>query len=205
MSKEILIFGDSNTAGQSEYDEVRGASFHPDDEHWPHIVQESLPELTVHTRGLPGRFAGDLGERAELHGHTGFVEELGAIGDMQSLRYIVIALGINDLQGDFERSAEQLTRDLGRYAQLAAEYGSTAEMIVIGIPDYKESRYMRSDPARRDAVNSYLDRHFHYIPADDIVCGQDGVHYNRSDHEKIATRVIARIQALEAQKEEKIQ
>ena len=201
MSETLLIFGDSNTAGQLDYDDVRGASYHDADDRWPYIVQSNLPQLVVIERGLPGRFAGNVGDNTELHGHAGFVSELETIDDIASLRYIIVALGINDLQRDFERSAEQLTRDLGRYAQLATECGANAEMIFIGIPDYEESRYMRPDPARRDAVNSYLRDNFRHISAEGIDCGPDRVHYSRSDHEKIATRVITLLQELEIQKE----
>lgn len=202
MSERLLLcFGDSNTAGQEGMigDE---ATFHPKQIQWPNIVQEELDTLTVLQSGRPGRFAGELGDDPALHGHAGFAAELDDIDDLGSVEYVVVALGINDLQKRFESSAEQLKRDLGEYAvYVAGREALNAEVIFIGIPNYTESTYMLPNAERRDMVNDYLKSTFHYIHADDIEHGPDGVHYSVSDHNKIANRVIEYIRQLEKEKE----
>lgn len=190
MSEKVVVcYGDSNTAGQEGMADG-AAVFHPSEAHWPQLVQEALDGFTVVTSGLPGRMAGDIGPDESLHGLRHFEDALEKVKATDQLEYIVVALGVNDLQDHFERSAAMLIADLGAYAAKASSLYPGVQMIFVGIANYHDSQYMSQD-SRRQEVNEYLASHFTYVDAEDIEHGPDGVHYNEHDHAKVAAKVLA--------------
>lgn len=186
--RTILCYGDSNTAGQEGMVGER-AVLHSGDIHWPRLVEQALDDFTVVTDGLPGRLAGDIGPDEGLHGLRHFGGAFQNLPRTGQLEHVIVALGVNDLQDKFERSAMELIADLGMYAAKASALHPGAQVIFVGIADYAESQYMSRD-SRRIEVNEYLAAHFAYVDVEDIQHGPDGVHYNKQDHGKIAMKVL---------------
>ncbi len=114
MRQRILIYGDSNVWGARF-----GGSRVPHSRRWANQVRRMLRgRADITTNGVCGRVAGSFRtDKPHKNGHDYFVECLHAA---LPVGLVIIALGTNDLQQRFHRTADDIIADLTWYAECAS-------------------------------------------------------------------------------------
>ena len=107
--KRILIYGDSNVWGEN----FIGARVRYSDR-WTNRLRKDLRgKARVIADGLPGRVAGEFRtDKPHKNGKATFAKSLSDAGPLD---LIIVALGTNDLQQRFERTASDIIDDLLSY------------------------------------------------------------------------------------------
>lgn len=187
--KRIFIYGDSNVWG----DTFVGPRVWYSDRWVNRLKRELRGKAHIIANGLSGRVAGDFCKaKPYKNGKHAFAEALQQAGNVD---IAIIALGTNDLQQQYSRTAQAIIHDLTDYQKLA--HG--AEVIYILPPAFstgedsgpeftEQSEEIRQEILRdKDSLGEYIELPF--IPL------SDGIHFSIKGH-----RLLARIvkQALEA-------
>ena len=202
--KNILLYGDSNIWGDNF---ITGCRI-PKEKQWATILKESLKDkYEIYQEGLPGRVAGnEETEKTYKNGKDTFISIFRTHAPLDTL---VIALGTNDLQIKYDRSAENIIKDLLWYKEVIEEqyeyledrkkYFKNNKMprIIYILPpnfDYQEraSFVLNQDSEqKRQEVIYYFssNEEFETLLLNDADLFEDGIHLNYKDHEKMAELV----------------
>lgn len=123
--KKILIYGDSNLWG---YNFALNKRLE-DKYQWANLLGEYLgADYTIIQEGLPGRIAGNVDkEKLYKNGKDTFEAIFRSCAPVD---YIIIALGTNDLQKQYDRTVQDIYNDLMWYKEKVKEIYSN--------PVYKE-------------------------------------------------------------------
>ena len=197
--KHILCYGDSNSWGSMSF-----GGRYPDAQQWPVHLQTILgTSFRVFQEGLCGRFAGELqeGSNAFTNGQSPFE---AIYRSAMPLDYLIIALGTNDLKIKYKRSALQIYDDIiwyaKRAAQLSAEYGQTVQVVILAPANFISSKeYFYADSAvHEELLELFMDCKYPLIMLSDLEILEDGVHYTKADHKKVAKVTAEYIKELES-------
>lgn len=188
-SKRVFIYGDSNVWGDS----FVGSRVRYSDRWVNRLKRELRGKAHIIADGLSGRVAGDFCEaKPYKNGKQAFTKALQQAGNLDT---IIIALGTNDLQQQYGRTAQAIIQDLTDYQKLA----DSADVIYLLPPAFstdedsgpeftEQSEAIRQEILQnKEALGDYIELPF--IPL------SDGIHFSIKGH-----RLLARIvkQALEA-------
>jgi lysophospholipase L1-like esterase len=181
--KKIFVYGDSNVWGDNFL-----AGRVPYHLRWTSRLKRSLAGVCVIVaNGVRGRVAGDFRvDKPERNGRTSF-EALYA--QVTPVDIVVVALGTNDLQRQYGRSADDIIDDLLWYKTVAR----TAQVLFIMPPNFDlgensgpefthESEMVRQQVLQRSAA---LGEHI-ITSALDL---SDGVHFSADGHKMMAETV----------------
>lgn len=186
--KQILCYGDSNTWGNGAFSQGRIAF----EKQWPNILQKHLgADYRVIQEGLPGRVAGNLQRyKTFYNGRDVFRAIFLSSAPVDA---IVIALGTNDCQRRYNRTAEQIVHDILWYADEISELQNKnenikPEVLFIAPPNFRSSKdYFNANEATRAAVINFLKKASHnFIFIEDLELTDDGVHFSDRDHQRVA-------------------
>lgn len=188
-SKRVFIYGDSNVWG----DTFGGPRVRYSDRWVNRLKRELRGKARIIADGLSGRVAGEFCEaKPYKNGKQAFTKALQQAGDLDT---IIIALGTNDLQQQYGRTAQAIIQDLIDYQKLT--HG--ANIIYILPPAFstgedsgpeftEQSEAIRQEILQnKEALGEYIELPF--IPL------SDGIHFSAKGH-----RLVARVvkQALKA-------
>lgn len=187
--KRIFIYGDSNVWGDS----FVGSRVRYSDRWVNRLKRELRGKAHIIADGLSGRVAGDFCKaKPYKNGKQAFTKALQQAGNVDT---IIIALGTNDLQQQYGRTAQAIIQDLIEYQKLA----HSATVIYILPPAFstgedsgpeftEQSEAIRQEILQnKEALGEYIELPF--IPL------SDGIHFSAKGH-----RLVARVvkQALKA-------
>ena len=188
-SKSVFIYGDSNVWG----DTFVGPRVRYSDRWVNRLKRELRGKARIIADGLSGRVAGDFCKvKPYKNGKQAFTKALQRAGNVD---IIIIALGTNDLQQQYGRTAQTIIQDLTDYQKLA----DSADVIYLLPPAFstgedsgpeftEQSEEIRQEILRdKDSLGEYIELPF--IPL------SDGIHFSAKGH-----RLVARVvkQALKA-------
>ena len=187
--KRIFIYGDSNVWGDS----FVGSRVRHSDRWVNRLKRELRGKAHIIADGLSGRVAGDFCKvKPYKNGKQAFAKALQRAGNVD---IIIIALGTNDLQQQYSRTAQAIIHDLTDYQKLA--HGATVIYILPPTfstgedsgPEFTEqSEAIQQEILQnKEALGEYIELPF--IPL------SDGIHFSAKGH-----RLVARVvkQALKA-------
>ncbi len=187
--KRIFIYGDSNVWG----DTFVGPRVRYSDRWVNRLKRELRGKAHIIANGLSGRVAGDFCKaKPYKNGKHAFAEALQQAGNVD---IAIIALGTNDLQQQYSRTAQAIIHDLTDYQKLA--HG--AEVIYILPPAFstgedsgpeftEQSEEIRQEILRdKDSLGEYIELPF--IPL------SDGIHFSAKGHRLVARAVKQALKA----------
>ena len=200
--KKVLIYGDSNTWGDNF---ITGKRI-PNENQWPNILSKKLgSNYKVLQEGLPGRLAGDEEEKKYKNGRDTFIAtfKINAPIDI-----VIIALGTNDLQIKYNKSAKKVIEDLLYYKAAINELycdkddrkkyflndiKPTIKYILPFNFDYKKNASIifneNSEQKRLEIIKYFMDNNIDSVVLEEIDLFEDGIHLNYSGHEKMAKKM----------------
>lgn len=188
MKTRILIYGDSNTWGH------RGIpGRYKTTQQWPNILAALLgDEYEIIQEGLSGRTAGDLElSKAHRNGRAGFEATMRTANPVN---YTIIALGTNDTKRRYAQTAAQVIANLDWYDQRIREYTEESPhasgyrgTFYLGLADFKLATF--DEDTARTVNQGLLETKPFFIPIANIEHGVDGLHYTKTDHQKVAQTV----------------
>lgn len=117
MKQSVLCFGDSNTWGYNPKDGSR----YPANIRWTGLLQQKLgQDFTVIEEGLNGRTTAINELERPMRSAADILPVL--IESHRPLDFIVLMLGTNDLKTHFNRSAEQIAKDLSHLCAVIKQH-----------------------------------------------------------------------------------
>jgi lysophospholipase L1-like esterase len=202
--KTILVYGDSNTYGQTSWPYL-GEPRLPYDQRWTSHVQHHFEgQIRLIAEGLGGRTAGNLqGDKdayrnGQEHFQTIFCSH-------QPVDILVIALGTNDCQLRYARTAQQIYQDLLWYQKVIGKYGAldfaTPRVVYITPPIFRVSdgdMYYGGRNIVRDELVMHMaqSEDMNIIRLDDVELSDDGVHFSAAGHQQVALAVEEALEAM---------
>lgn len=200
--KTILIYGDSNTWGAKAWMKSR----YPADERWTNILQEKLgKDYKISAHGLVGRYAGDFTylKQPLLNGQLPYEAIYKATAPVD---IVVIALGGNDLNDKYDRSAETIVKDILWYEDKTKTLLGDDKMptfVYILQPSFagsfdgpfgKESFSVE----KRKIVNAELKKKVkNYVELENADLSDDELHFSPKGHQQMAQAVYEKIMEIE--------
>jgi lysophospholipase L1-like esterase len=200
--KHILCYGDSNTWGSMAF-----GGRYDDAVQWPQLLgaglQKSGLSYKVIQEGLCARTAGttEKGSSTYLNGQVAFE---AIYRSAMPLDYLVIALGTNDLKSKYKRTAQQIFDDILWYAQKAhaiqKEQGGDVRVVILAPANFISKKdYFYAEISKLEELQElFMECNYHYIMVSDLEITEDGVHYTKSDHQRVAKVVTQKIKELES-------
>jgi hypothetical protein len=190
--KRIFIYGDSNVWG----DTFVGPRVRYSDRWVNRLKRELRGKAHIIANGLSGRVAGDFCKaKPYKNGKHTFAEALQQAGNVD---IVIIALGTNDLQQQYGRTAQAIIHDLTDYQKLA--HG--ANIIYILPPAFstgedsgpeftEQSEEIRQEILRdKDSLGEYIE-----LP---LMPLSDGIHFSAKGHRLLARIVKNALKARQA-------
>lgn len=190
--KRIFIYGDSNVWGDS----FVGSRVRYSDRWVNRLKRELRGKAHIIADGLSGRVAGDFCKvKPYKNGKQAFAKALQRAGNVD---IIIIALGTNDLQQQYGRTAQAIIHDLTDYQKLA--HG--ANIIYILPPAFstgedsgpeftEQSEEIRQEILRdKDSLGEYIE-----LP---LMPLSDGIHFSAKGHRLLARIVKNALKARQA-------
>lgn len=191
-SKRVFIYGDSNVWG----DTFVGPRVRYSDRWVNRLKRELRGKAHIIANGLSGRVAGDFCKaKPYKNGKHTFAEALQQAGNVD---IVIIALGTNDLQQQYGRTAQAIIHDLIDYQKLA--HG--ANIIYILPPAFstgedsgpeftEQSEEIRQEILRdKDSLGEYIE-----LP---LMPLSDGIHFSAKGHRLLARIVKNALKARQA-------
>lgn len=190
--KRIFIYGDSNVWGDS----FVGSRVRHSDRWVNRLKRELRGKAHIIADGLSGRVAGDFCKaKPYKNGKHTFAEALQQAGNVD---IVIIALGTNDLQQQYGRTAQAIIQDLIDYQKLAHDTNviyilppafSTGEE---SGPEFTEqSEEVRQEILRhKDSLGEYIE-----LP---LMPLSDGIHFSAKGHRLVARVVKNALKARQA-------
>ena len=188
-SKRVFIYGDSNVWGDS----FVGSRVRYSDRWVNRLKRELRGKAHIIADGLSGRVAGDFCEaKPYKNGKQAFTKALQQAGNLDT---IIIALGTNDLQQQYGRTAQAIIQDLTDYQKLA----DSADVIYLLPPAFstgedsgpeftEQSEEIRQEILRdKDSLGEYIE-----LP---LMPLSDGIHFSAKGHRLVAHAVKQALKA----------
>lgn len=202
--KHILVYGDSNVWGSTEYDEHGRLNR---DERWAGRVRNLLgDDFEIIEAGYPGRCAGSFEKARERdkdydgHEHYEIIFKSATPIDL-----VIIALGTNDLKKKYERSTETIVDDLlwfeGRTHYMEDYNGKLPEFLYI-LPPKAENQvgwFEMDEDERKKLITLMKEKVENWVDLDTVALTGDGVHFSVEGHEDIANRVVEKIRSMDGE------
>lgn len=202
--KTILVYGDSNTWGQTGWP-FNGEPRLAYNQRWTGQIARQLgDEAKIIEEGLGGRTAGDIQE-GDTKYRNGQVYFKAAFRSHEPIDVLVVALGTNDCQVRYSRTAEQIYEDLSFYQQEAGElhlkeYKMPKVVFVLPPPFNAEPdnayflnrEHVRNELARLMTVSKDMD----VIDAGEVSLASDGVHFSAEGHKQMADAVVNKLKEI---------
>lgn len=190
--KRIFIYGDSNVWGDS----FVGSRVRYSDRWVNRLKRELRGKAHIIADGLSGRVAGDFCKaKPYKNGKQAFTKALQQAGNVDT---IIIALGTNDLQQQYGRTAQAIIQDLIEYQKLA----HSATVIYILPPAFstgedsgpeftEQSEAIRQEILQnKEALGEYIE-----LP---LMPLSDGIHFSAKGHRLLARIVKNALKARQA-------
>lgn len=190
--KRIFIYGDSNVWG----DNLVGSRVRYSDRWVNRLKQELRGKAHIIADGVSGRVAGDFCKaKPHKNGKQAFTKALQQAGNVDT---IIIALGTNDLQQQYGRTARAIIQDLTNYQKLV----DSADVIYLLPPVFstgedsgpeftEQSEAIRQGILQsKEALGEYIELPF--IPL------SDGTHFSTKGHRLVARIVKNTLKARQA-------
>ena len=202
--KRILIYGDSNVWGDNLLT-GRRISY---EKQWVHILKQYFDnDIIIFQEGLPGRIAGNY--LLDFPYKNGLDSFLSIMKSHSPLDIIIIALGTNDLNVFYHRTAKELFDDLYSYYYLVEEdynnpryhdkyYDSFPKFLYVLPPTLSLSSDMFNDESRKvrmDVLSYFNHIHIPYL-IDDQFTFSDEIHLDEKGHERMAKLVYEKLKDL---------
>ena len=196
IMKTILVYGDSNTWGQTSDD-----SRYQTDERWTSVLKKSLgEEYEVVSAGLSGRIAGSY----EI------VEPIKRGKDSFEVIYrqafpidlLIISLGTNDIKDRYDISAEDISQDLLWYSEKVKEWKDYKErdlspQILYILPaNFDEMKFSGSVAKKRQIIQILQSLNREFIVPENIDVSEDGVHFSAKGHLQMANIVSNKLKEM---------
>jgi len=197
--KSVLIYGDSNVYGVAQFSKGRLAH----DQQWPILASAMLgDDWCVVPQGLPGRVAGDYvtGEREYWNGRSAYQ---GTCKSALPVDYVIIALGTNDLQSRYERSAQQIRQDLSWYIaatrQYAEDYHKESPKLIYMLPfSFRPNEYFVASREKWEELRQMeWPEGAEVVIIDNPDIGPDGVHLSVQGHKTVAEYIANKLKEME--------
>ena len=181
--KRIFIYGDSNAWGDNFVGpRVRYSA------RWVNRLKRELRgKAHIIADGVPGRVAGDFCKtKPHKNGKQAFAKALQRAGNVD---IIIIALGTNDLQQQYGRTARTIIQDLTDYQKLV----DSTDVIYLLPPAFstgedsgpeftEQSEAIRQEILQnKEALGEYIE-----LP---LIPLSDGIHFSAKGH-RLLTRVV---------------
>lgn len=202
--KTILIYGDSNTWGQTGWPFVDTPRLESK-ERWTTQLQGLLGSgYEVIAEGLGGRTAGDVqvGDDKYRNGARHFK---AIFKSHEPVSTLLFALGTNDCQTRYGRSAEDIYSDLRNLKERAEECSLNeypSPIVVFVVPPKFTVEADNIYFGGREAVRYQLADLMINAPGllcidpGDIDCAADGVHFSTTGHTQMAKVVASKIREI---------
>ena len=202
--KTVLVYGDSNTYAQTNWPYM-GAPRLPYEERWTSRVQHHFEgQVLVLPEGLGGRTAADVqsGDDAHRNGRAYFQ---AIFCSHQPVDVMVVALGTNDCQARYGRSAPQIHNDLLWYQGVVAKLSSPdfviPKVVYVVPPRFhvnNDDEYFGGREAIRDELAMLMTQStdMDVVRLDDIATSLDGVHLSSEGHRQMAIAVEEKLKEM---------
>ena len=190
--KRIFIYGDSNVWG----DNLVGSRVRYSDRWVNRLKRELRGKAHIIADGVSGRVAGDFCKaKPHKNGKQAFTKALQQAGNVDT---IIIALGTNDLQQQYGRTARAVIQDLTNYQKLV----DSADVIYLLPPAFstgedsgpeftEQSEEMRQEILRnKETLGEYIELPF--------ISLSDGIHFSAKGHRLVARAVKQALKARQA-------
>lgn len=199
--RKLLCYGDSNTWGQKSFVWEK----YPDNLIWTSLIEKS-GSVTVLNEGLCGRTAGDID--LERPFHNGLSHFLSHAYSKWPFDALIIALGTNDLQARFARSAKDIYSDLMSYfkklAFMEEDDGITNLDVCFMTPPMLNKEVGRGESfeeadkkiieLKELLISNQSVLKYSVIDITGIqVRSDDGLHFSPHEHQQVADEVSKRI------------
>lgn len=219
-AKRILVFGDSNSWGWKAKLEAFPVERFGDDERWAGVMAKALGEdYTVIVDGLSGRttdldFGQDLGALAaeDFNGAKDLPEVLAK---NLPLDLVVVMLGTNDAQAQFDRNADQVAQGAMHLVDIVRNinggvlttYGTPKVLLVTPPPmgDISKTPLSANVAGGVEISRQFADAFdraakLANVPVFDAgsvigTSGVDGIHFTAEEHAILGKAVAKQIQA----------
>ncbi|MCK6265682.1 SGNH/GDSL hydrolase family protein [Vibrio sp. ZSDE26] len=194
--KTILCFGDSNTWG---YDPSQPRRFNTN-ERWTMRLQSNLDaDYRIIEEGQNGRTTVfedpfEIGKRG--------VDYLLPCLESHHPDLVIILLGTNDLQTRFGVTAHDIAKGAARLVQIVQQFHhgfmhKPAEVLLVSPPPVLEVGPFKDSFVDAEEKSKQLAHYYeqqaselgcHFLNAGDVIktCDQEGVHWNKEEHAKLA-------------------
>jgi len=199
MTKRILIYGDSNTWGlipntnDSRYSEK---------ERYPMLLQKLIgPEYEVIEEGLDGRTLTSIDSRPGKEGREGNKTLLPIITKHEPLDLVVLMLGTNELNKDFNQRPHEIARMLETYYVKPLQQRNL-RILIISPPLINEqaehfpNNYEGAEEKSKELATLYYDIARKYscffIDGSKLELGSDGVHLSKNGHYALANMLYGK-------------
>jgi lysophospholipase L1-like esterase len=202
--KTILIYGDSNVWGG---DDIVGR--YADSQQWATILQNKLgrEKFKIVQEGLNGRFAGSLHYELEPYGNGQYCYE-PIYRAASPVDIVVLALGTNDLNDRYNRSPDQIAKDILWYENRTKELlddGETAPKFLYVLPPNFTGKFRDEtfNLEKRAVVNDILrDKVENFVEGNNFDLSADGLHLSPKGHAEMAEMVYNRVMELKNERSE---
>lgn len=202
--KTTLVYGDSNTYGQTNWPYV-GEPRLPYEQRWTSRVQHHFEnQLRVLPEGLGGRTAADVQSGDDTH-RNGREHFQAIFCSHQPVDVLVIALGTNDCQSRYGRSAQQIYGDLLWYREVAIEWSSpdfvAPQVVYVAPPSFDvavDDVYFGGRETVREELATLMmqSKEMDIIHLDNVATSLDGVHFSPEGHRQIAIAVKGKLKEM---------
>ena len=210
MNTRILCFGDSYTWWY-----IPGSNHErfPENVRFPKKLQELLgSDFEVIEEGLNSRTLTSEDERPGKEGRNGSSYLIPCLDTHDPLDLVILMLWTNELKHVFQNSPEQIGNllekffvktILNRKSQFQDKY---PQVLIISLPiineetEYSSERYIGATEKAKELRDVYSEianrNNCHFIDANDLEVGSDGVHLTKESHIKLAERLDEKIKSL---------
>lgn len=203
--KTVLIYGDSNTFGQTGWPIVGEARLDYN-QRWTSRVQHHFKdEIRVIAEGLGGRTAGNV-QGADSSYRNGQEHFRTIYNSHEPVDILIVALGTNDCQSRYQRTAQQIIDDLLWYQLAVADMHfyhamPTPKVLFITPPVFTplpDDPYFTGQQALRNEVATTIktNKNMECIEINDISTAHDGVHLSPEGHREVAITVEQKLKEL---------
>ncbi len=196
--KKILCYGDSNTFGFNPKDGTRFDK----STRWTGILQDLLGDnFHVIEGGCNNRNCYEENSQSlEMNGDKVIFKYLKSIPDC-----VLLALGINDLQKQYGHSCEKIENGIVNLVKITKEKLPNAKIVIVAPArldenvlkgyfsfQFDENSIEYSKKIQKIYKKVSEDLGVFYINLDEfaVVSKEDGLHFEPSEHKKIANRVF---------------
>lgn len=197
--KKILVYGDSNTWGDNF---ITGQRI-PDEKQWVNILRKKYnKEYLFLQEGSPGRIAGnDEIMKKYKNGQDTFISIFRTNAPVDT---VIISLGTNDLQLKYNKSSDDIIKDLLWYKDKIEEsfndeedkikyFNSKMPNIVYILPinfDYQVNASaifdIECEKKRQEIIKYFAKENISIITADNLDLFEDGIHLSYQGHKDMA-------------------